>query len=892
LAAVLAILGLLAAYGGVLELSRPHVSGDQLRLDSFMALAEDGRIRRAEILDYDSYVVGQYVASGGSVRPYSAAYLKASDSRAQLAAALLDNRVPTTVNQQNAKTLVGPVTILLPALMLVVVMIYLILSYRRGTGLFGSGSGARRITAEQSSASFVDVAGQEQAVTELREIADFLSDPERFAAVGVQVPKGILLYGPPGCGKTLMARALAGEAGATFYSISGADFVELYVGVGAARVRELFREARENAPAIVFIDEIDSVGRRRAAGSGPVATNTGDEQEQALNGILAEMDGFSPLEGVIVVGATNRPDILDPALLRPGRFDRNVGLQAPDERGRLEILAIHARGKPLAEDTDLAAIAHGALGMTGADLANVVNEAGLLAARAGRREIAQADLDAALTRILEAPERQRRLAVRDRTLGQRPLTEEQVTFADVAGLDDALAELAEVRDYLGDPERYTSMGARIPSGFLLSGPPGCGKTLLARAVAREANAAFFAMAATEFVELYVGVGAARVRDLFAQARGVAPAIVFLDEIDAIGSSRLVDASGGSRETDQTLNQLLAELDGFGKRPGVIMLAATNRPEMLDPALVRPGRFDRQIDLELPDRDGRRAILALHANGKPLAADVDLDRVATLTRGLAGADLANVMNEAALLAARGRNSTIDMELVEEGIARAVSGVGASRIVSDEERSVTAYHEAGHGVVARTLSTDAIVHKLSIVPRGRRLGVAWLTEANERLLHSRSQLMTRLATLFGGRAAEEIAFGESTSGAAQDLWCATALARQMVSEWGMSNAVGGLVSPPNGTVDGGPLSEETARLIDSEVRSLLNEADELAHDVLNRSRAALDRVAAALIERETLTLEDVDEIAGPSADSNGRAASGRPAPAVNPVGAPREPQVSTQ
>jgi cell division protease FtsH len=591
------------------------------------------------------------------------------------------------------------------------------------------------------------------------------------------------------------------------------------------------------------------------------------------------MDGFSPMEGVIVVGATNRPDVLDPALLRPGRFDRSVGLQSPDERGRLEILDLHARGKPLAGDADLAAIARRALGMTGADLANVVNEAGLLAARGGRREITRSDLEAALTRILEAPERQRRLAARDRTLGQRSLAEEQVTFADIAGLDDALVELTEVRDYLGDPERFTRMGARIPSGFLLSGPPGCGKTLLARAVAGEAHAAFFAMSATEFTEVFVGEGAARVRDLFAQARGVAPAIVFIDEIDGVGSRRLAGGQGGSRETEQTLNQLLVELDGFGKRPGVVVLAATNRPEMLDPALVRPGRFDRHVEIELPDRDGRRAILALHAKGKPLAADVDLDRVAMLTRGLAGADLANVLNEAALLAARRGSSTIDMELIDEGIDRAESGIGASRIMSDEERRVVAYHEAGHGLVARTLSTDTIVHKLSIVPRGGRLGVAWLPEANERVLYSRSQLMRRMATLLAGLAAEEIALGELSSGGASDLRCATAIARSMVSH-GMSKAVGGLVSA-NGTADGPVLSEETTRLVDSEVRSLLDEADGLAHDVLNQSRSALDRVVAALIERETLTLEEVEEIAGPPADSNGRATPGRPAPAANPA-----------
>ena len=312
------------------------------------------------------------------------------------------------MNQQFAKSLIGPLTILLPALILVVIFIYFILSWRRGTGLFGVRSGARRMDAESGRlVTFDDVAGQEQAVTELREVSDFLSDPERFATLGAQIPRGLLLYGPPGCGKTLMARALAGEAGAEFYSISGSDFVELYVGVGAARVRDLFKEARENAPAIVFIDELDAVGRRRVGGAGTAAASSSEEQNQALNQLLAEIDGFNPAQGVIVIGATNRPDVLDPALLRPGRFDRAVGLELPDEHDRLAILEVHARSKALADDVDLEAIAAKAVGMTGADLASVMNEAALQAGRARKRTIAQRDLEEALTRIRETPERQR-----------------------------------------------------------------------------------------------------------------------------------------------------------------------------------------------------------------------------------------------------------------------------------------------------------------------------------------------------------------------------------------------------------------------------------------------------------------------------------------------------
>ncbi|MGH2768740.1 MAG: AAA family ATPase, partial [Actinomycetota bacterium] len=578
----LAILLLLAAYLGVIELSRPHVSGDRLRPDTLLRLVESGRIREAKILNQDSIVVGSYTREDSTRAPYYTPWLKDIGSQQRLVDLFFVNGVTFDIDQQFAKTLVLPATLLLPALMVVVILVYLILSYRRGTGLFGVRSGARKAS-DQSRVTFADVAGQDSAIAELREIRDFLAAPERFSALGAAVPKGILLYGPPGSGKTLLVKALAGEAGCAFFSMSGSDFVELYVGVGAARVRDLFREARQNTPAIVFIDELDSIGRQRV-GAGPGGSQS--EQEQALNQILAEMDGFSPMEGIIVVGATNRPDVLDAALLRPGRFDRTIGLERPDENGRLAILEVHARGKRFAPDADLEAIARKAIGLNGADLASVVNEGALLAGRAGHDAISQADLEEALRRILEAPERQRRLAMRERSIGRRATTaDERVTFADVAGVDEAIEELGEIKDYLAEPARFAEMGARVPGGVLLTGPPGCGKTLLARALAGEANAAFFSASATEFVEMFVGVGASRVRDLFAEARAVAPSIVFIDEIDAIGVRRAEVSLEGHREREQTLNQILIELDGFEARSGVIVMAATNRPDILDPALV-------------------------------------------------------------------------------------------------------------------------------------------------------------------------------------------------------------------------------------------------------------------------------------------------------------------
>jgi len=824
--ATIAVGVILAVYVGVIFNSRPTGNGDRLRVDTFVDLAGQGRIKDAHILDQDSHVVGRYLHDDSTPAGYDVAYL--SESRERLVEVLLDNRIPFDVKQQFSKKLLGPATILLPALIVVVVFIYLILSYQRGSGLFGLKSGARKIGSDHDTATFDDIAGQAAAVTELREVKDFLSDPDRFTSLGALVPKGILLFGPPGCGKTLLARAVAGEAGAAFYSISGSDFVELYVGVGAARVRDLFAEARDNAPAIVFIDELDSVGRRRK-GNSPSGGGSGEEQEQALNQILAELDGFSPLQGIIVIGATNRPDILDPALLRPGRFDRTIGLERPDEAGRLAILEVHAKNKPLSPEVSLAEIARRAVGLSGADLASVMNEGSLLAARAGEQTVSQETLETALTRILEAPERQRRLSMRDRSFGRATGSQQRVTFADVAGLGEAIEELTEVKEYLAEPERFVAMGARPPRGFMLTGPPGCGKTL---------------------------------RDLFAEARTAAPSIVFIDEIDAIGARRGVGLDGG-REREQTLNQILVELDGFDARAGVIVMAASNRPDILDEALVRPGRFDRIVAIALPDRAARRSILALHAQGKPLGGDIDVEVLAGTTQGFSGADLANVMNEAALLATRRHHGVIDMALIEEAVGRVGMGIAGARELSGEDRRMVAYHEIGHALVGRALAGARTPHKVSIVARGDALGATFHLEGIDRLIFGRSVLIEQMAGLLGGRAAEELVFGEPGSGAADDLARVTDVARRMVCELGMSEALGPLAYNDGFGLDGRGrgYSEEAARTIDAEIRRLVDEAHRLARSVLASSRSALDDAASALLQRETLTAAELDELAGP-------------------------------
>ncbi|MEX2289770.1 MAG: AAA family ATPase [Mycobacteriales bacterium] len=852
----LALGALVLCYIGVLEMSRPHVSGDELRYDQLVELAQSGMLVNAHVLDEDAYVVGSYIAEtpefGAEATPkaYNAPLIRGTQR--DLLNLFIESRVPVTVDQQVGKRVVSLASILLPSLMLVTLFVYLILSYRRGTGLFGIRSVATRFEAEDGGVTFADVAGQDAAVAELRELKEFLSDPERFTGMGVAVPKGVLLYGPPGCGKTLLAKALASEAGAAFYSISGSDFVELYAGVGAARVRELFKEARANAPALIFVDELDSVGRARGGG-GPGAASSHGEQEQALNQVLAEMDGFSTGERVIVLGATNRPDILDQALLRPGRFDRTIGLERPDETARRAILQVHARRTSLGVDVDLDAVANRAIGLTGADLAAVVNDAALLALRAERTSVAQADLDAAVQRILEAPERQRRLSLRDKGIGRRSGAEERLTFAEVAGVDDAIAELAEVRDYLADPARFAAVGARVPRGILLSGPPGCGKTLLARAVAGEANAAFLSVAGSEFVEVFAGEGASRVRELFAEAAAIAPAIVFIDEIDAIGARRSTGAADGHREREQTLNQILVELDGFAGRAGVIVMAATNRPDILDSALVRPGRFDRHVAIQLPDRAGRSAILALHAAGKPLGPDVDLDKVAGITLGFSGADLDNVLNEAALLAARRGSPEISLPLVEEAVERAHGGV-ASRgtVLSEHERAVVAHHEAGHALVA-SLLTGARPHRLSILASGGSLGRCVTIDSHDRVMFSRPMMLDQMATLLGGWAAERLVFDSNASGVASDLQRVTELAGRMVREFGMSEALG-----PLDYRDTGGRSPEVARLVDAETRRLVEEAGRQATVLLTHARPQLDALAAALLERETLTGADLADL----------------------------------
>jgi cell division protease FtsH len=443
----------------------------------------------------------------------------------------------------------------------------------------------------------------------------------------------------------------------------------------------------------------------------------------------------------------------------------------------------------------------------------------------------------------------------------------KITFRDVAGTDEAVQELHEIKEFLENPKKFQALGARIPKGVLLYGPPGTGKTLLARAVAGEAGVPFFSISGSDFVEMFVGVGASRVRDLFEQAKQNSPCIIFMDEIDAVGRHRGAGMGGGHDEREQTLNQLLVEMDGFEMKDNIILIAATNRPDILDPALLRPGRFDRQIVVDRPDRKGRKQILEVHTRGKPLAKQIDLDTLAGQTPGFTGADLANLINEAALLTARSNKREITMKELEEGIMRVIAGPEKkSRVMSEKERLVTAYHELGHAIVGHVLPNCDPVHKISVISRGQALGYTISLPTEDKFLTTRAELTDTMAMTLGGRAAEEIVFGEVTTGASNDLEKVTETSKQMVMRFGMSERLGPRVF---GHDRGQPFlgrefsaepdySDEIAREIDDEIRRMVEEAHQTAKDVLTEHRDAMNRISKILLERETIDAEQFERL----------------------------------
>ncbi|MCH0540710.1 ATP-dependent zinc metalloprotease FtsH [Streptomyces sp. MUM 203J] len=475
----------------------------------------------------------------------------------------------------------------------------------------------------------------------------------------------------------------------------------------------------------------------------------------------------------------------------------------------------------------------------------------------------------------------------------------KTTFSDVAGSDEAVEELHEIKEFLQEPAKFQAVGAKIPKGVLLYGPPGTGKTLLARAVAGEAGVPFYSISGSDFVEMFVGVGASRVRDLFEQAKANAPAIVFVDEIDAVGRHRGAGLGGGHDEREQTLNQLLVEMDGFDVKGGVILIAATNRPDILDPALLRPGRFDRQIAVDRPDMQGRLEILKVHQKGKPVAPDVDLHAVARRTPGFTGADLSNVLNEAALLTARSDKKLIDNQMLDEAIDRVVAGPQKrTRIMSDKEKKITAYHEGGHALVAAASPNSDPVHKITILSRGRALGYTMVLPDEDKYSTTRNEMLDQLAYMLGGRAAEELVFHDPTTGAANDIEKATTTARAMVTQYGMTERLGAIKFGGDNTepflgremAHQRDYSEEVAALVDEEVKKLIEAAHNEAWEILVENRDVLDNLVLALLEKETLGKEEIAEIFAPIVKRPSRPAwtgSSRRTPSTRPpVLSPKE------
>ena len=735
-----------------------------------------------------------------------------------------------------------------------------------GNSIFTMGkSRARMFTPSMISTKFASVAGSDGAKDALRDIVDFLKNPEKYRRLGAKVPRGVLLIGEPGNGKTLLAKAIAGEANCPFFSISGSDFIEVFVGVGAARVRDLFAQARKHAPSIVFIDEIDAIGRSRGSGFG----GGHDEREQTLNQLLIEMDGFdSSNSAVIVIAATNIPDVLDKALLRPGRFDRIVDVPYPDLETRHEILKIHARKVKITEDIDLAFIAQETAGFSGADLMNLINEAAINASKKNQNEVSNQDLLDAHKTILQS---------RDATSGgagsnmlakgnSKPKmfmpTQVKTKFADVAGIPEAKEELLDVVDFLKNPEKNKRLGARLPRGVLLAGDPGNGKTLLAKAVAGEANCPFFSVSASDFVEMYVGVGASRVRDLFTQARRHMPSIIFIDEIDAVGGKRVAGFDGGSDERAQTLNQLLTEMDGFNSEDSaVIVMAATNRPDILDNALLRPGRFDKRIDVSYPDIKSREKILQVHAKNIKIDPMVDIHRIARGTPGFSGADLAHLVNEAALVATKNEEQeTVTMLDFEEARDRIMLGKERkSMVITDEDKKITAYHEAGHAMVRLLVPEYADpLHKVTIVPRGRALGVTHSLPEREKYTSTREELFTMLMVCLGGRVAEELFFNVLSSGASDDFNKASYWTRKMVCDYGMSDELGPVIyKQGRGEFE---YSQKTAEKIDEVVHNTLQDAQTKTKQLLQTNKDKLEKLALTLLEKETLYADEIYELLG--------------------------------
>ena len=685
--------------------------------------------------------------------------------------------------------------------------------------------------------TFDNVAGMNKPKNALKEIIDYLNDPDRFTRLGGKIPRGVLLVGPSGSGKTLLAKAVAGEGHVPFFSVSAAEFQGEYMGSGVSRVKELFDDAKQKAPCIIFIDELDAIGDREIRGN--------SEREITLNQLLAEMDGYSTNDGVIILAATNRIDSVDKALLRPGRFDRKIYVGFPSEQDRVEIFNLYLNKIATDNNVDAEELAKLSSGFSGVEIAKTCNEAALSAAGKGQDAVTQDDLKEAIIVTRKGLEN------KNSVIGT-------ITFDDVAGMEETKQEVTEIVEFLRNPQKIGALGGRSPRGALLVGPPGTGKTMLARAVAGEANVPFISCSGSEFEEVFVGLGASRVRSLFQEARDKAPCVIFIDEIDAMGRARNNYHTGS---TDQTLNQLLTEMDGFDNETGVMVLAATNREDILDPALTRPGRFDRKVHFNLPSMFEREAIFNVHLKKITLDPSVDVNALARQTPGFSGADIANLCNEAAINATRlGRESVITEDFLE-AFDKVTMGVERKAlIITQKEKFETAVHEAGHATVSWHVENSEPLVKISIVPRGRALGVN-LHSNEERIGRTKQAFLDEICTFMGGRAAEEVFLGFVGTGALNDMQQATNLARSMVLYYGMSDKLPNIsYYDPQRQMGERPYSEAQARIIDEEIKRIVNEQYQRAKSLMVKYADQHKQIVDELMEKEVIYNADVERIFG--------------------------------